>query len=276
MVRVEVEGSQIRIYLDGELILSGEDAEPIESGDIKMVAPPGVSVRYDDFQITETRSGMADGFLMAAVESASDNAVPPSVIAALEAAAGREATYADDFSEQTSGLTEEQGEKGYAAYADGTYQMATHPDADTCCVGPQNRGNYSDVVAQIDMRLDPYGSEDELWGSFSIRNSPEGSYNFDLNLDESEQQVYLQIGHDDRTAYLELEQTTGVALAEARWHNLIVVLVGDEIAAFIDGRLAASLADDTLENGSFTVYAGWGTQLSVDNLRLWDVADVGN
>ena len=56
------------------------------------------------------------------------------------------------------------------------------------------------------------------------------------------------------------------------WHNMIVVLVGNQIAYFVDGVLVAALSDDDLTHRGFNMYAGWGTKVSIDNFRLWDIS----
>ncbi|MFQ5923142.1 MAG: NPCBM/NEW2 domain-containing protein [Anaerolineales bacterium] len=52
-LRVEAKGARIDVYLDGQLVLSGEDSDPILAGPLIVDAQPGVTIYYDDVRVIE-------------------------------------------------------------------------------------------------------------------------------------------------------------------------------------------------------------------------------
>jgi hypothetical protein len=82
---------------------------------------------------------------------------------ALQAAAGRTPNFVDDFSNPSSGFEKIEAGADFTRYEDGVYLMATHPD-NPCCIGPGPRGDYTAVVAQLDMRIDAFESNTPDWG----------------------------------------------------------------------------------------------------------------
>ncbi len=51
------------MLVNGELIISGEDADPLTAGDIWLYATEGVTIYFDDVQVIELeseRTGTAD------------------------------------------------------------------------------------------------------------------------------------------------------------------------------------------------------------------------
>jgi hypothetical protein len=86
-----------------------------------------------------------------------------------------------------------------------------------------------------------------------------------------------RVGYDKAGTFFPLRRgdlPAGSNTAAGTWHNMIVVLRGNQIAYFVDGVLAAALTDNNFTHGGFDMYAGWGTAVRIDNLRLWDVSDL--
>jgi len=236
--------------------------------------PTPARSRVEDVRVAELPPRSPALALEMAIRSAESDPGATFALAALRASANRAPTLQDDFSDPASGFGESQGAVSYNRYEDGQYLMATHPDS-PCCFGPSARGDYTDLVAQLDMRLEPFSNDIPRWGSLALRRTQlDGFYIFDLSYNDG--QMAYSLGANKIREYIRFE---GGLLATASqtgletWHNMIVVLVGNQIAYFVDGVLVATLTDDDLTHGGFNMYAGWGTEVSIDNFRLWDISE---
>jgi hypothetical protein len=139
---------------------------------------------------------------------------------------------------------------------------------------PGQGGSYlhTNIVAQLDMRLDPFKSDFPNRGRFYLRQSPIGQYEFEFGYSGS--QIYYQLSRRvsndwDQLTYDTLP--TGPRTEVGTWHNLIGVVVGTQIAYFVDGNLVFTGSDDDVKQGAFDMDAWPGTEVRIDNLRIWEL-----
>lgn len=215
-----------------------------------------------------------DTHVRAAIQSAQADPQAAFTVAALQAAADHTPTRDDDFSDPSSGFGQIGLKDGFTRYENGVYLMENQPDA--CCVTSNIIGGYTDLVVQMDMRVDIVERDFPYFGAFSLRRTLAGYYVFNLNYSGSK--MGYSLGYDLATSdYVELASgllPDGLDTAVDTWHNLIAVVASNQIAYFVDGSLVAVVTDDNLSQGGIAMYAGRGSAVQVDNLRLWDINDL--
>ena len=192
--------------------------------------------------------------------------------AALQTITGRPPTRQDDFSDPLSGFGEVRDDRGYARYQDNVYLI----ESNTCCVNSIRIGPYIDLVVQVDMWIDGFDRENPDFGALSIRRSSAGFYVFHLNYFSGSELSY-NMGYDLASSdYVELANgplPAGLDTALGTWHNVIAVTVGNQMAFFVDGALALTIKDEKLTEGFVNLYAGAGSAMKADNLRIWDLSN---
>lgn len=226
--------------------------------------------QWDGAAVSST-AATPDTHLRAAIQSAQANANAAFAVAALQAAADHTPAREDDFSDPSSGFGQISLKDGFARYENGVYLMQNQPDA--CCATSNIIGGYADLVVQMDMRVDIVERDFPYFGAFSLRRTPAGYYVFHLNYSGSK--MGYSLGYSLATSdYVELASGLlpgGLDTATDTWRNLIAVVAGNQIAYFVDGILVTVVTDDNLTQGGIAMYAGWGSTVQVDNLRLWSL-----
>ena len=274
---------EVSFFIDGVLVASVKD-ESITHGGFKMFAQLGTLINIDNFRLwdiagldltTPPTVGNPPNIvapLQMALSSALSDPNLGFALAALQVAASQSPTIQDDFSDAATGFGEKEGGGSFTRYEGGEYLMATHPDS-PCCFGTKLRGDYTDMVAQIDMRLEAFESDSPIFGAVALRRT-KGIGFYIFNLTHKAGITSYSIAANKGEEHVPLKRGALPPISETSagtQHNLIIVMVGNQIAFFIDGVLVEAFTDGDLTRGGFNSYAGWGTEVSLDNFRLWDL-----
>jgi serine/threonine protein kinase len=270
-IRIEVVGQEITAYLDGRLVLHAVDDKELLTGGIALVNVPGVIKYIDEVRVTELIPLTPDDYLEKAIESAGENPEAQFAEGALERAIGVVPVYGDDFSDPlASSFQEVTDGDSRGRFDEGAYILEVDPERGSYLgTGREISSSHSDVIAQMDLRLDPYLSTLPGQARVFLRGSTLGAYEFVLE--------YGVLGLNSQFSVHRPEQQaidftiTNHGYSAGTWHNLIVVAVGNEFAYFLDGSLVATFVHYGSPNGDFSLDASPGTALSIDNLRIWDL-----
>jgi hypothetical protein len=228
---------------------------------------------------------MSDQYLEAAIQSAQAN--PDAIFAevALQAAASRAPTREDDFSDSSGGYDQAHEGKSFKRYEDGVYLMEAHPESEFGL----NSGfgsislAYTNMVVQVDMRIDAFESDFPSNGLLLLRHTPvAGHYQFALNYNGPELYYALRVIKSpfdtpvNVFTFAEGTLPAGFDTAVGVWHNIIAIVVDNQLALFVDGVLIATATDDNLNQGGFSMAAGPGSAVRMDNLRVWNMSDLSS
>lgn len=250
--------------------------DPNGSSKVYAVTPDGVYQFVNDNELSQMRLN-PDLALKDAISSAKADSNAAFAATALQAILERDPSYQDDFFDPTRGFGENHEGGGFARNNNGVYLMEAPLNGFSNSYNGSNFYPHSDLVVQLDMRVDAFQSAYPREGQIFLRWGSSGSYGFSLNYDSPT--MYYQLGiHQQSLEYVELAKGRPFWAATdtqvGTWHNVIAMVIGNKLAYFIDGVLVAAITDDTLVQGSFLVGAGSGTAMQVDNLRIWDVSDL--
>jgi basic membrane protein A len=188
----------------------------------------------------------------------------------LDAIAGREPDFQDDF-DDTTGLW-----KAYPGRSCGLLEISQDGElALQRCWAYRENIDYPDIVAEVDGRFLPE----------SATEGPEGSAYWDVVIRETEfgHGYSVRIRYDGVVEVYGVGDFPGAAHSALQSNHLVLIAKGAQFALFINDRPLTYFEDDTsrwgtivfeLPRGAEYVFADRQISVALDNFKLWDVSDV--
>lgn len=160
------------------------------------------------------------------------------------------------------------------------YVYQGQPEGEFSASSPSNTDDYAELsnyAIQMRVRVArPGPTTDELadlWISLRARGDagPEcETYNFYLFSQSQEGGLGLVGGESCPFDFL--DYNTSVNFTAGRWHTLRAEAVGDELRLLLDGELALSAQDGTLDAGFFYLTVGPGAIVQFDDISVYELA----
>ncbi|MBN1266939.1 MAG: protein kinase [Anaerolineales bacterium] len=232
---------------------------------MSLAASHNIDCEYDNFRVWDL--GETD-FTAAAGTTAGPIVSFASILSSIADIAP---DYEDDFSSPASGWSTDSTPGSEYGYQDGAFLISSGND----CFGPELPGNrsFSDFILEMDVSFLNQGD-----GSFSLffRNNPSSHYGANLT-----PQGEFNFHKNVNNVHSGLAGTPIPELFFQSWDapkHLTLVTLQNHMAFYVNGELVVALTDPSSDMGgvNFAVCNGENTPLGVtiDNIRIWDIADI--
>ncbi|MCB9451160.1 MAG: SH3 domain-containing protein [Anaerolineaceae bacterium] len=264
-IRIEAFQAQIRVYIDGELVITLDNDEPLYSGAIGFIGTSGAITNYDNVRVIELIPFGADA---AAPPLPTPTAAPPIVSVA------DNTLFAEDF--QADAFLDMRTSGNWYVETDSSgNRFLCNESSDNWLAINLGDATWRDYTVEMRLKFRSFSGTNSLNPDFTrddfglqFRVGANRHYVGTIWISEPSSGVGL--------GYVESEIwdgfiARGLDFTVNTWYTLHAEALGDLLRWYINGRLTLLAHDTRSTNGSIGIYISPNSEICIDDITVQEV-----